>query len=377
MNNYLLIRIKNISIYKVVKKFFELNISIINIKNDKNDVMVKILASDEQKISKYLKAYDIEIVDYYGKKRIKLFFKKYMLIIMGFVLSLFIIILSSFLIVDINVIHEDEKLVNLILDELANYNVKKFTIQKKYEDLEKIKKLIKSNHLDKIEWLEITKVGMKYVVRVEERIITKTEKGKEYCHVISLKDGLIKKINVYDGEGVVGLNEYVKKGDILISGDVKLNENTVSYNCAKGDVYAEVWYTVNVKVPMDYTEKKYTGKKRNNLIINYDGVDHKIFKDRLTHYDKKSEKIFDLLGIKIYVESENEYKNIVKHYDEQMAINKALEIAREKVNLKLKNGDKVINEKVLQNSLIDSTMNIDIFIITEENIGSIVEVERD
>ena len=60
-----------------------------------------------------------------------------------------------------------------------------------------------------------------------------------------------------------------------------------------------------------------------------------------------------------------------------MAINKALEIAREKVNLKLKNGDKVINEKVLQNSLIDSTMNIDIFIITEENIGSIVEVERD
>ena len=48
---------------------------------------------------------------------------------------------------------------------------------------------------------------------------------------------------------------------------------------------------------------------------------------------------------------------------------KAQEMAQEKIKNKLEKDEKIINQKVLQKQLIDSTMNVDIFIITEEKIG--------
>ena len=229
----------------------------------------------------------------------------------------------------------------------------------------------------KIEWLEIRKSGMRYIVDVEARIINDIKKEKDYCHVIATKDGLIKRINVYDGEGIVSFNDYVKKGDILISGDVKLNDNVVSHSCASGDVYAEVWYTVNVKVPLKYYENKFTGKKRNNYIINFNGIDYKIFNDRLKNYESSKKKIFDLLGIKIYLEKDEEIEKKALKYTEKEALEKGLLLAKEKILLKLKKDDLIIDEKILQKKLIDSTMDIDIFIITQEYIGQIVEAKED
>ena len=56
---------------------------------------------------------------------------------------------------------------------------------------------------------------------------------------------------------------YVKKGDLIVSGDILLNENVVSTVCASAKVYAESWYTVNEKIPLKYTKEVVTNKKRN------------------------------------------------------------------------------------------------------------------
>ncbi|MBE6155156.1 MAG: hypothetical protein E7164_00155 [Firmicutes bacterium] len=377
MNSFLYLKIEGYSSQKIIQKLTGINVSVFDVQENDNIVYVKILANDIEKIQKYLRMLEFKKVKYTGKEYFKKTFKRYRILFIGMILSFAFVAFASNIIVDIDVIHEDENLVTLVLDELNQHGIKKFGFRKDYQQLEIIKDEIKNKHLDKIDWLEINKVGMRYVVRIEERILTKKENIKEYCHLYSTKDALITKVKVFNGEAVININDYVKQGTLLVSGDIKLNEEIVNQVCASGSVYAEVWYDVNLKIPLDYYEETPTGKERNNLIINYDGVDHQIFKDRLKSYQEKRKLIFDLLGVKIYLKKEEEVIKKLKTYTEKEAIEKAIKLATEKVEIKLKDSDKIISQKILQNTIIDSTMDIDIFIVAEEEISKQVVTRKD
>ena len=358
MSNYVLIKVINISQEKVILKLNELNIDIYKLKPNNNDVIIKIKENDLEKITKYIRTWDFLIISFF--------------------IGLLLIFLMSNFIVEIRIIHEDEKLVELIENELELYGIKKFRIKKSYNEIQKIKKKIKNKNLDKIEWLEINKEGMKYIVRVEKRIINKEEKENDYCHVYAQKDGLISSMSIIKGEAKVGLNDYVKKGDLLLSGDILLDNKIIDKVCAKGNFYAEVWYEVNIKIPLNYNEKTKTGKKRKNIVVEYDGVERKIFKDRLENYVSSKKKVFDSLGIKIYIQTDEEVTIKKKKYTKQKALDKAILLAKQKVSLKLKDDEEIIKENILQKTIIDSTMIVDIFIVTKENIAkSIVAKEED
>ncbi|MBQ6840617.1 MAG: sporulation protein YqfD [Bacilli bacterium] len=377
MNSFLYIKITGYSWQKIAQKLRSINVSVYEMYEKNDAIYIKIVNEDYEKITKYLKTLKFQKVKYTGPEYLRKTIKRYRLLLCALFSSIILVFLSSHIIVDIDVVHEDDALVNLITEELEIYGVKKFRFQKSYNQLQEIKSKIKNKHLDKIDWLEINKIGMKYVVRVEERIITSTDDKKDYCHLYASKDALVTRIKTFDGEAVVGMNDYVKKGDLLISGDIKLNEEVVENVCASGEVYAEVWYEVNIKVPFEYYASQKTGKSRNNLIFNYDGIDHQIFKDRIKEYEEKRKLIFDLLGVKIYLKTEEEIKKTKYTYTEDEAIEKAVELAKEKVALKLKDTDKIISQKILQKTIIDSTMDIDIFIVAEEEISSQVEARKE
>jgi len=377
MHSYLYIKIKGYQESKIVQKLIGINVSIFDLTKKEDYIYIKILKEDYEKIQKYLKTLKFSKVKYTGLEYFKQTINKYKLILFALILSVFFIAISSNFIVEIKVVHEDETLVELITNDLEKYGIKKFSFKKSYQYLQSVKSKIKNENLDKIDWLEINKVGMRYIVRVEERIINKENEIKDYCHIYARKDALIKKIKIARGEAVVNINDYVKKGDLLISGDIHLNEEIVNNVCASGLVQAEVWYEVNIKVPFEHYETKKTGKKRNNFIFNYNGIDHQLFKDRLNEYEEKRKLIFDLLGVKIYLKTEEE---IVKNkivYTKEEALDKALELAKEKVKANLKNDDKIISQKILQNKVIDSTMDIDIFIVVEEEISMQVELRKE
>ena len=65
---------------------------------------------------------------------------------------------------------------------------------------------------------------MTVMVRVEERILDEIKKEKEYCNVISKSDAMVTKIYSDSGEIIVSVNDIVKKDDVLISGNIVLNE---------------------------------------------------------------------------------------------------------------------------------------------------------
>ena len=77
----------------------------------------------------------------------------------------------------------------------------------------------------------------------------------------------IKKIIVEDGIKVIEENNYVSKGDIIISSDIYLNDELKDQKDALGKVYAEVWYKVKVSLPLYYYDEIITGHKINTLKI--------------------------------------------------------------------------------------------------------------
>jgi similar to stage IV sporulation protein len=70
-------------------------------------------------------------------------------------------------------------------------------------------------------------------------------------------------MQIQRGRPVVGLNEVVQKGDLLVSGKYgdPLQETDDQIVGAKGKVLGEVWYESEVTVPLQVHRKEYTGRR--------------------------------------------------------------------------------------------------------------------
>ena len=369
MNKYIIINVKN-NIKRFINKCNKYNIELYNINYiDKDNIIVKINKDDYKNIKTYNYYSEIEIyrnvgIDYFFNRIDKL---KYF--ILSFILCLVFTYLISNIILRINVIHSNKNIRELVSDELYEYGIKKYSIKKDFNKLEDIKNKILESNKDKLEWISITNIGMTYVVRVEERIIDKPKVENEYCNVVATKESLVTNIFSDKGEILINVNDLVRKDDILISGNLILNEETKSYTCASGKVMGKVWYNTNITIKRDYLKKEYTGKKRYNFIIN-----HKILKNnKYSKFDKKY--IINNRFIKIY--KEIEYKEKRYKYNELDSVNKALLEIDNKFKNKLNNNGKVLDKKILNKNINNKEINLNVFVITEENIGKQIELNKE
>ena len=363
-NSYVILKISNQNNNHVIKDFNNNNIPV-TIINKK----YKVKLSDYYRIKELFPYYEIKIVQYTGLIYFMNLLKTYYLAIIGLIISITIVYLSSFIIVDIDIKTNDKEFLSLVKNALRNENIEPFTIKKSYDQIQKIKKDIKDKYENDIDWIEITNIGMKYIVNVEKRIKNNIVNKPNYCNVYANKKGMIKRIKTFQGVSLVSMNDYVQKGDLLISGEIKNDDEVVNHVCADGIVYAEVWYIVNIKVPLEYIEKIKTNNYRNNIVIEYKDNDYSLFKDRLSNYQSTKELIWEIMGLKIYKRKDYEIKKINKKLTYEEAINHAKTISYNKVKMTLDEDERIIKQKVLQKHLIDSTINIDIFIIAEEKIG--------
>ena len=308
MTDYILIKGSGKSLNDVTLKLNNINVAIYLSYEKNNHFYFKIKYQDFEKINKYYKYLNFKIVRYYGLIYYKKILKKYYLIFFSMLTIFLLVFASSNVIVDVEIDHENEKIVNLLKEELREYGISAFTLKKSFNKLNEIKEKIKTKYNDKIDWLEISSKGMKYIVKVEEKIIPEKEINHSYCGIYASNDGLIKKFKIYKGNNLIKINDYVKKGDLLVSGDILLNENQVNQVCADASVYAEVWYNVSVDIPFEYYETKFTKKKRNNFVLNINDKDYVLLNDRLKNYESKNKLIFEGLGIKLYIRKDYEVK---------------------------------------------------------------------
>lgn len=370
MNSYLIIKVKGRNIPKFIHRCKDNKINILNIKEiSHKEIIIKINEKDYDKLLKIKTTYELEIINNEGFLKFKeLINKNKILIIISFLGLLFLIFLSN-IIFSIEIISTNNDLNNKIKNELEIYGIKKYSPRKNYEEISKIKDKIKEKYNDYIEWIEITSIGTKYEVKIVERKKNNNVKLEEYTNIVATKSGVVKKIYAENGMKMVEVNTYVNKGDVIISGAIMKDETIKEYVHAKGEVYAEVWYNVNIEFPLEYTEKIYTNNKSKSFFIRIGNkyIEHSKYKS----FERKNIKSFKnrLIPFELGIESQREVKIINDKYSSNEAKNKAIEKAKEKVLQSLDNGEYILQEKSLNFMVKDSKIILDMFISCFEKIG--------
>lgn len=369
MNKIIWVKVKCDNYYRFITKLQYISVSILEIKYNKKTIYLKIYEVDYEKLNKYLVSYKFSKYKDTGFYNLKNIIKNnhifFVVLVFGLVLYFFL----TNIIVKINIVHENKQIRELIEDELSEYGIKVLTLKKSYKKLDKIKNEILDKYPDKLDWIEIETIGMTYNVKIEERIITDTSKDNKTCDLVAKKNGVVSNIKLYDGEIVVTLNDYVREGDTLISGKIMYNEVEKRNVCASGEVYAKVWYTVNISIPFKYEEYEETGKRKFNIVWSNKNNKKKIFKSRYENYNSEYKPILKVFDWSLYLESEYETLKIEKEYSQEEALNAALKKAEESVTKKLGDKDTIIDKKVLKKVVNDSTMDIEVFVIVEELIS--------
>ena len=84
--------------------------------------------------------------------------------------------------------------------------------------------------------------------------------------------------------------------------------------------------------------------------------------------------LYKLNDFAINFVEEKEYEESVRKLSEKEAYNKALKLAEDKVKLKLRENEAILYKKVLKKEVNDSTIYVEVFIVTKENIGEISQI---
>lgn len=349
-------------------KCHEKNIAIYEIQRMDNEVKIKIQTKDYSKLKQiwFIKIKKIEPIGIHAlKKKIQ----KHHIFLIAIGIGLVFLYVLSHIMLSVTVVHSNQDIRFLLMNALEEKGIKENTWRKSYQEIEKIKQEILDQYPDQLEWLEIEVNGLNYIVRVEERKLEQEDLTPEACNVVATKDGIVKEMVYMNGEAMFKRNDSVKKGDILISGTIKKDEETKSTVCATGSVYAEVWYTVKASVPLSYEECELTGKTRWNIKLKNTSYHDFLFKSRLETYDEEITPLFTLFGTEVSFVKQHETVKKVFTMEENEAADKALTLALEKISATLEEKETIIAKKVLKKEVNNSTMNIEVFVSVLEQIG--------
>lgn len=356
-------------------KVYIYDLKIINIKN----VIIKISYDDYLILKDKKSIYDIDLLDVYGKLKIKKYFKEHYVFIIFLIIGYVVLMFLSNFIFDIEVVHANFEIRELVYRELRKNGIEKYIFRKSYQELENIEKNILDNNKTKIEWIEINRSGTKYIVRVEERKIDKGEERFEYQDIVSSKSGIITKVLAESGEIIKNTNDYIKGGEVVISGNITLPDGSSVLSRASGKVYAEVWYLVDVSYPYIYREEILTGRAKEVFLIKFLNKRISLFDFSKFNTFKKSDRILfgDIFKFLSFIK-EKQYEMIVidEFYTKEEVVVKAVERAVTRVKDTLREDEQIIKYRILSTYYDESKVNLKIFFSVNEEVSEVRKIDN-
>ena len=338
------------------------------------------LTTNIDNYNKIRRRFECHIIRYYGKRFIIDLINKNKYMLISLIIGFFVLYLLTSTIFKININTDDEMIRNILINSLNDNDISIYRKKKSFDELLTIKEKILSDNEDSLEWIEIKEKGCTYNVDVTPRV--KKEEiisNNEPSNIVAKKDGRILYIVSENGTKIKDINDYVKKGEVLISGNIIKGEDIIYQTHSKGKVYAEVWSSVNITMPFNYTEHVFTGK-----IVNHYYLD--IFNHKFTirgKYDnpnvvKSKSLILDkpYLPFKLYKEEKKIYEYKEFNITEKEAYEKALQKSEEIIKRNLKDDEYIIFKNVLKKEVFSSKIKLEVFFKTYENIGANKRIEE-
>ena len=365
------LNIKGKNINRFIKKLNNNKIEILSLKyKSKDEADIIIYKKDYSKLLKIKSIYEITELEIFGLIKIKKNLKLSKHIIIITFICFLIFLMFTNVVFKVEVIHSNKDIRDLLLKELDREGIKKYTFKKTYKEIENIKEKILNKYPNDIEWLEIEENGTKYTVRVEDREIIKKEEDNNPRNIVAAKDGVLKKVIAESGDIVKDMNDYVKKGDLIINGDLIFNEKVKGRVKAKGKVYAEVWYVTKTEYPFIKKEEKETGKVKEVYAIKFLNHTLELALNKFKNKNIKEKEIIkhDLIPIKLV--KQNQKEKIVKDIflTPEQAIIEAKKKAEEDIEKTLSKDEYIIKSKYLKSNVKESIVEVEMFFAVYEDI---------
>ena len=247
------------------------------------------------------------------------------IIFIGLIPATLIIIFLSSLILDIKITGNETVKTELILEKLSEINLQKFKLRGNI-DSEKISvKLI--NDIDEISWVGVYEKGTKLHIEIKERDMPPEMVKKDIpCHIIARKDGIIKKINVTNGEKMVSENEVVTKGQLLVSGIINTQFDGIRYVHSMAEVTANTWWENFLSVKLYEYKKSYTGNQTKKVFVKFLNNEFELTKKVVPYYNyDETPKRFTTSLFEIKAVTYDEYTLVKTPITEEEAIKRGKE----------------------------------------------------
>ena len=356
-----------------------LKIPFIKKKETKDYLILEIEEEYFQKIKKLAPTYEITILKRTGKAYLIHLYKTKKIFLYSIIFAFLVIILLTNIIFSVRVVETDKEIKDMILTDLRENGITRFRFKVSYKRKEAIREKILEKEKDYLEWLEIEEIGTMYQVKVIRRINNPKEEELKPRSIVAKKKGRITRIEADYGEVTTKKNDVVDKGDTLISGLIKNKEEIKTKVAARGKVYAEVWYQVNLNLPTIYQEEIKTGNKKNTLEIIF--LDKNIFISELFKYNNSISKetvLYNnpIIPFRISFTKKEEIKIKQVAYQEDKTLKKIKKLAVDKLKQRIGNDIKILSINVLKKKASADKIEVELFFKVEEDITSYESLEN-
>jgi similar to stage IV sporulation protein len=242
----------------------------------------------------------------------------------------------------------------LIRQQLAELGVKPGAFKFKAVDGITIKETL-MDELPGVTWVGFKYTGTVAHLKVIEKTLPDIQKKTNLRHLVAKKKAIVHDFFVEKGQSMVKLNQYVKPGDILISGIIG-TENKQEIVSATGQVFGEVWYESNISVPFKQKRAVLTGDEQKSYYVKVGSIAIKLWgfgKIEYEHY-KVDENLYPLRWknwvspIAVLVKSFSATEKVEVTLSEHEAIEVGLEMGRTNLYQKLQPGAELKEENVLR-----------------------------
>ncbi|HEY9577077.1 MAG TPA: sporulation protein YqfD [Pseudobacillus sp.] len=297
----------------------------------------------------------------------------------GFLVGVFaffaVVLLLSNVVWKIDIGGASPKMEHQIRKELANIGVEKGRFIFGMDDPETVQQKL-LNRIEGLTWIGVEVKGSTFHFRVVEKNAPEEKKKKGPQDLVAAKEAVVVKLFVKKGQAVVKRDQFVHKGQLLVSGLIGTEEKFKEV-AADGEVFGETWYKTTVEMPVATEFQVLTGRQVKKHMLGIEKFRFPIwgFKSHSFVNYKKDEQVHSVsfLGMKLpvsYVEKTYyESRRTSRSYTEKEAELHALEIARGDLEAKLPEKAEIRGEKILQRQFTNGKVKLSIHFQVLENIA--------
>lgn len=227
-------------------------------------------------------------------------------------------------------------------------------------------------------WIGVRQKGTTYEFEVVEQKLPEEAERYSPRHLISTKEAIIHSVFVEHGQALVRPNDFVRKGDMLVSGYIGKEDTEQELVPAKATILGEIWYKSEVSIPLESVTSTLTGEKITKHYLSFAGLDIPIWgfgKNKYQSFEEVDHKQpikFFKWSLPIQYRKLDLMESSVhdRIYTKEEAINEAKKRAKVDLTKHIPEDAEIIGEKVLHETVENGKVNLRIHYQVIEDITS-------